>query len=260
LNRLGINLATRPFRNNAMYWIAFLTCGALLSLFTWYNVHQYHVTEREVRIWSDRLRNSKGGLEQLSSDAASMTAGVRQVDLKALNDRSTFVNGIIMSRLFSWTQLFDKLESVLPENVRVKAIRPAITHEGIEVTVDAVAKDFPNLLKFEKNLLDSDSFKLVYPLQESTKEGQGEITFNLSFGYVPQGRAEAAGAPESKASERPAAAGAPAARASAPKGSHKESAGPVDGNVVDEDEVMPDEEDEPDEDANTPPAPRGGRP
>ncbi|HZE89518.1 MAG TPA: hypothetical protein VE404_08225 [Verrucomicrobiae bacterium] len=151
-----------------------------------------------------------------------MTQTVTRLDLKSLSDRSSFANGIILSRLFSWSDLFDRLEKVQPENVRLRSIRPVITKEGTEVSVDALTRDYDSLLRFEASLLDSDYFSFVYPLQESSKEGQGEIRFNLAFGYIPEGKAKAAqrrlgpGAPADGAASPPAAPPDPNAAGAAP--------------------------------------------
>jgi Tfp pilus assembly protein PilN len=210
VSRLNLNLASRPFHNNVVYWLAFGACAVLLAAFTAYNSHQYGSLGAEIEKWDGVRRQQQAEFAQLSNDVVVMTQTVSKLDLKGLNARSAFANTIILSRLFSWSDLFSRLEKVQPENVRLRSIRPVITKEGTEVSVDAMAKDYDNVLKFEASLLDSDYFSFVYPLQESTREAQGggEIRFNLAFGYVPEGR--------KKAGARAAAGGGPAADANSP--------------------------------------------
>jgi len=219
VSRFNVNLATRPFRNNVLWWSAFVLSFLLIAGFTWYNSRWYRETAADLTTWDGKLRARESEIVALSREISGMTQTVSRMDLKALNERSAFANGIILSRLFSWSQLFDRLEKIQPENVRLRSIRPAITKEGTEVSLDAMTKDYDSLLKFEASLLDSRYFSFVYPVQESTRESQGggEIHFNLAFGYVPEGRKEgpatggAAGAdPNAPAAQDPNGAAAPA--------------------------------------------------
>ncbi len=226
MNRLGINLASRPFRNNFIHWGAFGACFVLLTAATWYNVHQFRAAGAEILALEEALRSRQESFATLAADVATMTETVSQVDLNALDERSSFANGVILSRLFSWTQLFDRLEEVQPENVRLRSIRPSVTREGIQVQVDAVAKEYASVLRFEEALLDSDYFTFVYPTQETSRESQGEIQFNLAFGYVPAGKTPPEPLPA-------------APTASAVPGAAPEAAPPAEV----EDEEVPDEED-----------------
>jgi Tfp pilus assembly protein PilN len=224
----ALNLATRPLRNNVVFWLTFGACFVLLAGFSWYNLHQYRATGDEMAGRADSLRSQQEEFARLNGEVGSMTQNVNKLDLKALNERSLFANGIILSRLFSWSDLFDRLEKVQPETVRLRSIRPVISKEGTEVNIDALTKDYDSLLRFEASLLDSDYFSFVYPLQESTKEspGGGEIHFNLAFGYVPEGK-KGAGKPA-----RPA----PGAGAEAPQDPNAPPAADPDAPAADPNE------------------------
>jgi hypothetical protein len=186
---LTINLATRPFRNNAVHWIALATFTLLLSGYSWYNVRAYNAAGGSLAELTQKLKEQREEFDALNAEVGNMTTTVARMDLKTLNDRGSFANGIILGRLFSWTSLFDRLEKIQPEDVRLRSVRPTISREGIEVAVDGVSRDYSGILKFEEALLDSDYFSFVYPQQESSRESSGnEIHFNLAFGYVPEGK------------------------------------------------------------------------
>jgi len=189
MKRVLINLATRPFRNNALWWAAFGAAFAFLTAFSWYNIHWYGAMGEEITSLRQVLGEREAELDAISEEVTRMNADLEGVDLKSLSERSASANAIILRRLFSWTQLFGRLEEVMPENVRLRSIRPAISREGVEVAVDGMAKDYESLLRFEEALSDSNHFATVYPLQETRREAQGEIHFNLVFGYLPEGKA-----------------------------------------------------------------------
>jgi Tfp pilus assembly protein PilN len=255
--RFNVNLASRPFHNNIVYWLAFGGCSVLLAVFTTYNFHQYRSVGADIEKWDGVRRQQQEEFAQLSNDVVAMTQTVTKLDLKALNARSAFANTIILSRLFSWSDLFNRLEKVQPENVRLRSIRPVITKEGTEVSVDAMAKDYDNVLKFEASLLDSDYFSFVYPLQESAKEAQGggEIRFNLAFGYVPEGRKKGGARAQ-------AGGGSPAADANAPT-PPPDANSPADANSPSDADAPPDQIDDsapPAADPNSGHRKTGGRP
>ncbi len=187
MNRFAINLASRPFHNNAVPWIALGLSVAALSGFTWYTAHDYGATSADLEMWTMKIEGRREALEGLAGQVADMNAAIARVDLDTLSARSSFANAIIMGRLFSWSTLFERLEQILPEKVRLRSIRPGITREGIEVSVDGTTRDYTSLLAFEEALLESEHFGLVYPLQESSRQREGEIQFNLVFAYLPEG-------------------------------------------------------------------------
>src|SRR5438876_767349 len=99
----------------------------MLIGFTWYNAARFNSTAAEIAGLQDTLQQRENEFSSLSNEVIAMTKTVAGMDLKALNERSAFANGIILGRLFSWSQLFDRLEEVQPENVRLRSIRPVIT-------------------------------------------------------------------------------------------------------------------------------------
>lgn len=185
--RYSINLATKPFRNNAIVWIVLAISVVALSAFTWYSVDRYRIISEDLDIWTARLAERQNALQGLVSDIVTMNSEVGKLDLVSFNQRSGFANSIIVSRLFSWSLLFERLEEVLPYQVRLRSVRPAVGRRGIEVSLDGASKDHESLLEFEERLIESPWFTLVYPLMENSRKKAGEIQFNIAFAYLPGG-------------------------------------------------------------------------
>jgi hypothetical protein len=203
VNRFSINLATRPFRNNTPYWIGLVTAAVLLSAFTWYNVDGYSGVEGDLERFEVILAEHREAIANLDREVREMSSTVAGMDLVAFSERSAFANEIILSRLFSWTILFDRLEQIMPPKVRVRSIRPTIGKESIEVSIDGMTPNQASLLDFEDALIASEYFNFVYPVHESSRIKEGEINFSVTFGYLPDG-ARQAPPPEPESAELPA--------------------------------------------------------
>jgi Tfp pilus assembly protein PilN len=233
VNRFSLNLATRPFHNNTLYWSAIVACVLLLSAFTWHNVHQHGTVRDDLHTWSSALETHRIVLTKLSSEVASMKEAVDEVDLVAFSKQSNFANSVILSRLFSWTSLFDRLEEVLPPKVRIRSIRPSLGDGVIEISIDGMTPEYGALMEFEEALIQSEHFTLVYPENESSRVKKNEINFNLNFAYLPRGAEEAFPTDwEEEASE-----GEAGEEEAAPPGAE------VDPNMAEEDAADPNEAD-----------------
>jgi len=185
-----INLARRPFRNNTVHYTVFIACGVLLAIATIINVREYYLRGTELTILRDQLTIGRQRYDKLFHDVETMKREISQVNLELLNDKSAFVNGLILSRLFSWSQLFERLEELIPYDVKVRSVRPSISAKEIEIQIDGMAKSATDLYEFEANLSNSEYFAGVYPTNESTRESKTELNFDLIMKYLPAGKSK----------------------------------------------------------------------
>jgi len=110
------------------------------------------------------------------------------VDLTVLNAKSKFANGLILSHLFSWSTLFERMEDLIPPDVKIRSIRPSISSTRIEIQIDGLARVQDALYEFEDNLGKSDYFSGVYPISENSRETKNELNFILRMDYIPAGK------------------------------------------------------------------------
>lgn len=184
----SINLAKRPFRNNTVHYIVFGSCFVLLAAASVYNVYDFVVTGGEIGRFEQDLGERTSRYRGLSDEVEQMKSNVSKLDLTTLNAKSNFANGLIMSRLFSWSVLFDRIEELIPPDVKIRSIRPAISPKGIEIQIDGMARTPTALYDFETALAGSSFFTSVYPTSESTRESKTELNFDLMMNYIPAGR------------------------------------------------------------------------
>ncbi len=203
----SINLARRPFRNNTVYYAVFGTCFAVLLTASVYNVYDFTSRGEDLaRLEADLAERTKVYMA-LRDDVEKMKKDISGLNLKTLDSKSSFANGLILSRLFSWSTLFDRMEDLIPPDVKIRSIRPSISATGIEIQIDGLSKTAEAMYDFESNLTSSDFFMRVYPVSENTRESKTEINFDLTMDYIPAGKpgSQAASSPPSPVAGLPEA-------------------------------------------------------
>ena len=75
-----------------------------------------------------RLARTAATDEQIKADA--LTQRLRGLDLKLLSTQTEFANAQLAERAFSWSELLDRLERVLPDDVRLQSVNPDFDKNG----------------------------------------------------------------------------------------------------------------------------------
>jgi Tfp pilus assembly protein PilN len=141
---LRTNLSTRPFYNERLVALAIALVAIVIAVVTAYNVTQLaaltarHAALREQVDVADQRTN------ELRAEAARARQAVDQRRLDAVAQAAHEVNTIIDRRTFSWTELFNHVETTLPNDVRITSVRPDYDQSGIftvTITVEARAVD-----------------------------------------------------------------------------------------------------------------------
>ena len=239
----GINLARRPFRNNAMLYGIFSACALLLLAGTLYNYWEFRRAGVELEVLQAEIGAIDERQQALAAQVEQVRQEIRAVDLTSFNAKADFANGLLLSKFFSWSDLFDLLEDLMPPEVKLRSIRPSVSAQRIEIQVDGLAQTPMALYEFQRALDGDDEghFANVYPLSENTRETRGELNFDLVMDYVPGGsqKDEETTAQPAQADGKPGvASGAPVAPASSAGGAQApgQSAGSTDPNAASEED------------------------
>ena len=211
------NLASRPFRNERLPATLFGVAAALLLVFT--ARHAFELTRLPARSTAlhhevaalqadaDRLRDEARRLRGPKPDGATI-------------GQWTLLKDLVDKRAFSWTRLLGRLESVLPDGVRIVAIDPSVKKGQMRVELSAVCRTAQDSLTLVKVLEASDEFEDVYPVSDAGGEG-GESRYTMRYRplelppFVPSAAAEAGPEGEEGASGAPTAEGEAVAPATA---------------------------------------------
>jgi Tfp pilus assembly protein PilN len=180
------NLATRPFYNERIVRVLLLMAALLVLGATAFNVSRViRYSRSDTRLVIQAARDEARAAE-LHQEAARLRA---TVDPKQIDFASTYArqaNDLIDRRAFSWTELFNRFETTLPDDVRITSVRPRADRlHGIVLAISVVARrGVDDVSTFMTNLEATGAFKNLRPADEHVNE-RGELESVLETAYVP---------------------------------------------------------------------------
>lgn len=194
-----LNLAREPFVNlrpiRRLTWLLW-GLGALLLVIN-IVVYWRFFTGQGQRM--DRLEDLEAGIERERAEISRLEQELEGLDIEELNEQAVFLNGRIWQRIFSWSELFDRLAEVLPDDVHLSRVSPSISWSGsadrarastgsasesVYLGITGVAKSDTALLALVDKLFAHPSF--VRPdLAREAKKSQQQFDFTLDVIYLP---------------------------------------------------------------------------
>ena len=248
----GFNFAKKPFVNERLPRLVLsLTAAFAIGLTL---VHGFFLTRylvREQEALDIKVEELQSSLTKTESDISQTRGALAREQTALQNERTQFLTRLYRHKGFSWTGLFNELETITPGPVRITSITPAEEDGEMTVTLTLVGRTLEDVLAMVRELEGSSFFATVFPVDEAPLDeriGQSEtgIAATLRLTYVEETQ-------ERNALPSPTAADEPA---------------PVTATVDDEapaaDEEAPPEavspEDEPAPPAEVPPMPVSAEP
>ncbi len=157
--KIGLNLASEPFRRNRPALIASSAAAIVLALslavFLYIAWMDRGIVRRDQQI-AARLQRD---LTQLKTRQRQYDSAVRKPENAEVLDHSVFLNQLLLRKGISWTRIFADLEKALPPNVRITTIRPQVNGNNQIYLEMTVAADSPEpMIGFVSKLEQSDVF------------------------------------------------------------------------------------------------------
>jgi hypothetical protein len=134
---LRANLSTRPFYNErAVHAVAALVAAVVLAVTAWQVVRVVRLSRYKTEL-NAAIARDRNESEQRARDAANVRRGLDQKALSVVAVEAKEANALIEQRTFSWTELFNRLEATLPEDVMLTSVHPefedGVTHINMEI-------------------------------------------------------------------------------------------------------------------------------
>ena len=193
---LRTNLSTRPFYNERAVHLAIAAAALLVTAITAWNVVRVVGLSRQNTELSSRVNSDNDEAAQLTKMAADIRGRINQAELQRVVNAAREANGLIDQRTFSWTAFFNHIETTMPPDVMLAAVRPAIEKGVTRVTMQLIGRRAEDVDEFLEKLEATGAFEDVVPAhQDRTDEGLYRVTVESVY------TANAADADEEKAVE-----------------------------------------------------------
>ena len=179
------NLATRPFYNERAVRLAILLLLLIVVLASVFNVTRViQLSRSDTRLGTQATRDEAMAAER-RAEAARLRASVdpKQIEFVSLEARKA--NDLIDRRTFSWTELFNRFETTLPDEVRITAVRPKVDANGTTLTIAVVARAVDDVSQFMENLGKTGAFRAVGSRIEERVNDQGQLEAVFDAIYLP---------------------------------------------------------------------------
>lgn len=184
MRTLHINIASRPYRDYRPVWAVALAMAVVSAILLMYNVRtawQYLVETKETRA---QIAAENGETQREQRRSVELEASLRRFDTKRLTEETSYVNGHLRERAFSWSELLDDLEAVVPRDVRLLSLNPTIDKTRIRLTMTARSRKGDGMVQMLNNLLQNPHFDRPFPNVEE-KNDDGTFRFSLEVDYRP---------------------------------------------------------------------------
>lgn len=221
---IHLNLAARPYRNYLPVNLVVVAASLAIAFLALYNVDifiRYRTETVATRAKIAKLEAETAREQRLADDAERR---LKTVNVAALQKQTRFVNAQIAERAFSWSELLDRLETILADNTRILSIQPTFekTAPGqptgglVHVELQCEAKSGDALVEMINRFNRDPHFANPFPrVETATPTG---YSFLIGVDYKPSMPSSPAAAQPASypPAEKAAAAGDAAAPAANP--------------------------------------------
>ena len=205
------NLSTRPFYNERLVRLALLFLAVVVVAATVFNVTRILRYSRSDTRLATQASRDEARAADLRKQAAELRASVDLKQIEQASEGARQANDLIDRRTFSWTELLNRFETMLPDDVHLNSVRPRVDRDvGVLLRVAVAARGIDDVSAFIEKLDESGVFANVRPAEEHVDE-EGLLQSMLEMGYR-QAPAKPAASDASDAADRPAAPEQPPAQ------------------------------------------------
>lgn len=180
------NLSSRPFLNTRPVWLLIVAAGTLAAILSAVNLNLWIVSNRGLEEQLARERTLAAEQAKLVGEMKADVTALDRVPWRNLDRRVEDINLVLREHAFSWLQLLDDVERVLPREVRIIRIIPTMGKEGVELGLDGVARDRDAFLDLLDNLIADPAFEAPRPRSEVMPEQSSSAgyEFTVSVKYL----------------------------------------------------------------------------
>ncbi|HEY4640654.1 MAG TPA: hypothetical protein VII75_04870 [Thermoanaerobaculia bacterium] len=185
---IHLNLASRPYQDKRLFIATVVGISIIIAALLFTNVDTY----LRYRVKTQSTRGQVAALDAQAEQERRRTEVLKQqlsrIDTASLAKQTSFINSQLAQRAFSWSELLDKLENVLADDVRLNSIAPTFRPDGsvfLSLSIDAKSAD--GLVDMLKRFNKDPQFANPFPASETMDPGNNIYHIVLTVEYKPAG-------------------------------------------------------------------------
>jgi hypothetical protein len=181
------NLATRPFLNTRPVWIVVGIAGLLALILIGFNLRLYLVANHHLDDETTTREELEHRYSALETEVKTHVNVLEKVPWRSLEGRVDATNVILREHSFSWIEMLNDIERVMPYDLRLTKISPSVGPDEVTLSLVAIARNRDAMLDFLDNLITDPRFENPTPSREKTPEETTVATYllNVRMTYHP---------------------------------------------------------------------------
>jgi Tfp pilus assembly protein PilN len=185
LKPLHLNLAAKPYRDYRPFTLVMAAGSLLFFGLAYVNVDTYLRYKTATKQTTATIARLDGQIAEEHHKTDEVNARIGKVDVKLLQARTAFANVQLAERAFSWSELLDRLEHVLPDDVRIEGVAPKFEKGGlVHLALNCHGKGTDSMVRTIGSFNRDSHFANAFPKVE-TREENKEFRFELDVDYRP---------------------------------------------------------------------------
>jgi type IV pilus assembly protein PilN len=188
--RLDINLATHPYEDVRRFWLRWGSALVGLSLVTLALIISALMGWRGAAKDRTLIREREHQIAARDQERVKAEALLNRPENRTVRDRSQFLNDLFEQKSFSWTQVFEDLEHVMPAHLHVVSIQPQTTQQHqLELKLMVAGDSRERALELVRNMENSQHFRQTQIEEEQVSRSAtpgDNVQFTISSLYIPE--------------------------------------------------------------------------
>jgi hypothetical protein len=191
--RVNINLASQKYEEVRQFyvrWGSAVAATAVLTvlLLTWAGRNYLNSAKT-----NGEIKQLDQQLAVVEQQRASAEAFANRPENHDITEQKNFWNGEIVRRSFSWTQLFNDLQRIMPARAYVNSVHPELTLDHrLKLNMVILSDKHDNALELVRRMEKSDRFHDPLPGTELTEKDPHNPSmtlyrFDITTYYTPAG-------------------------------------------------------------------------
>jgi Tfp pilus assembly protein PilN len=182
---IHLNLAKRPYEDKRLFIMTVVGISIIIAALLFTNIDTY----LRYRVQTQTTRSKIAALDEQTEQERRHVETVKQllsrIDVASLAKQTSFINAQLAQRAFSWSELLDRLEAVLADDVRVTSIAPSFQPDGrVFLSMAVEAKTSDGLVNMLQRFNRDPHFMNPFPSNETAIPGGG-YRIALTVEYKP---------------------------------------------------------------------------